>query len=170
MSASSRLTSLLRNTGVVLIAVFSTWSCASTIDAPPLEPESASGVTFWVLSPVDRRIEYSFHWNDETLSAASDSGSGSETYDLPIGSCPLLAAYLIQFRESVLESVKIVFVREPAIPVTGDVTDDGRRYRVRYTTDRFSTFVQLEGYDGGEVPWIAAARKVRERAAACVAN
>ena len=149
--------------------MLSTWSCASTIHTPPFDQESASGVTFWEISPDDSGHVYSFHWSDETLSVAREVESGLEFYDLPLASCPLLEAYLIQFRESVLNSVKIVFVREPAIPVIEEMSG-GPLYRVRYAPDRFSTIVQLEGTESGRVPWIAAARKVSEREAACAGS
>lgn len=158
-----------RNLGIILVAAFSAWSCATTSHAPPFDQESTAGVTFWVISPVQDRYVYAFHWDDELLSVARSSDSGLEFYQLPIGSCPLLHAHLIQFRESILDSVEIVFVRKPAIPVT-EIVMDSPNYRVRYAPDRFSTIVQLDGYDGGEVPWIAAARVVRERETACTGH
>ncbi len=159
----------MRNIGIVILATFSAWSCASTTHTPPFDRESASGITFWEISPADDSYVYSFHWVDETLSVARQVESGIEHHDLPLNSCPLLEAYLIQFRESVLDSVKIVFVREPAIPVIEEMSG-GPLYRARYAPDRFSTFVQLEGTESGKVPWIAAARKVSARASACVDN
>ena len=154
------------NIGLVLIVLVSTWSCASTDHAPPFDQESNSGITYWVVSPVRDRHTYAFHWDNETLSIARSSETGMEYSRLPISDCPLLEARLIQFRESILDSVEIVFVRKPAIPVT-EIVADSPLYRVKYAPDRFSTNVKLEGYEGSKVPWIAAARAVRERETAC---
>ena len=156
----------LRNFCFALITMPLAWSCASSIDAPPFQDESASGVTFWIISPVQNEHVYSFHWDNDTLAVARSGESGLEYYDLQVDSCPLLGANLVQFRESILDSVEIVFFRKPAIPVT-EVVMDSPDYRARYASDRFSTSVQLEGYEGGEVPWIAAARSVQERESAC---
>lgn len=156
----------MRNIGLTLIAMLSAWSCASTNQPLPFDQESNTGVTFRIISPVQNKSVYAFYWGEGMLSVARSGESGIEYYHLPIENCPLLGATLIQFRESILDSVEIVFVRKPAIPTT-EIVMDGPRYWVRYASDRFSTNVQLEGYEGGEVPWIAAAQAVRERESAC---
>ncbi|MDX2410549.1 MAG: hypothetical protein QNK34_01195 [Woeseiaceae bacterium] len=158
-----------RNVCLVALAALSVWSCASTVGAPPFDEESYSGTTFWIISPFQNRNVYSFHWNGELLSVARSSESGLKYYDLSVDSCPLLEARLIQFRESILDSVNIVFVRKPAIPVT-EIVMDGPLYRVKYAPGRFNTSVQLEGYESGGVPWVAAAQAVQQREAACTDN
>ena len=167
--AAGRLNMHLRNVGSILLLAFSAWSCASTTHTPPFEQQSESGLTFWIFSPLADRYVYAFHWDDDMLLVARSTESGLAYDEVPIDSCPLLASYLILLKESVLDSVEIVFVRKPAIPVT-EVITGGPLYRVRYAPDRFTTTVQLEGGEGGEVPWFAAARTVREREAECAGN
>lgn len=155
-----------------IAAIFSLWSCASTTTAPPFEKESSSGITFWVISPFQNRYVYSFNWNDALLSVARSGEDGLVYNEVPVSTCPLLGARLVQFRESILDSVEIVFYRKPAIPpspgrLISEIVIDSPLYRVRFVPDQFSTYVELEGYESAKVPWISAAQEVRKRVAAC---
>jgi len=139
---------------------------------PPFEKESSSGITFWVISPFQNRNVYSFNWSDALLSVARSGEDGLVYYEVPVSDCPLLGATLVQFRESILDTVEIVFDRKPAIPPSpgsqfSEIVVDSPLYRVRFVPDRFSTYVELEGYESAKVPWISAAQEVRKRAAAC---
>ena len=161
-----------RNALLATIAIPFAWSCASTNTAPPFDDKSFSGITYWVISPFENRYVYSFNWNEALLSVARSGKDGLVYYEVPVSTCPLLGARLIQFRESILDSIEIVFYRKPAIPPSPgspipEIVVDSPLYRVKFVPDQFSTSVQLEGYESSKIPWISAAQVVRERAAAC---
>ena len=161
-----------RNALLTIVAILSLWSCASTTTAPPFGEESSSGITFWVISPFQNRYVYSSNWNDTLLFVAQSGEDGLVYYEVTVSTCPLLGARLAQFRESILDSVEIVFHRKPAIPPSPgspiyEIVVDGPLYRARFVPDQFATYVDLEGYESVKVPWISAAQEVRNRAAAC---
>jgi len=161
-----------RNALLTIAAILSSWSCASTTSAPPFDEESTSGITFWVISPFQNRYVYSFNWNDTLLSVARSGEDGLVYYEIMVSTCPLLGARLVQFRESILESVEIVFNRKPANPPSPgnqfhEIVVDSPLYRARFVPDQFTTYVELEGIESSKVPWILAAQEVRNRAAAC---
>lgn len=161
-----------RNAHLAAIASLFLVSCASTTSAPPFYEVSSSGITFWIVSPFQDRHVYSFHWVGDLLSVARSGDNGLVYYDIPVSTCPLLGATLVQFRESILNSVEIVFYRQPAVPPEPsgslyEVVADGPLYRVRYVPDRFTSSVHLEGGESKKIPWISAAKAVREREASC---
>lgn len=162
----------INNVWLAAIASLFLAACASTTFAPPFYDEPSSGVTFWTISPLQDRHIYSFHWAGDLLSVARSGDDGLVYYDVPVSTCPLLGAMLIQFRESILDSVEIVFYRQPAVPPEPpgslhEIVVDGPLYRARYVPDRFRSSVQLEGGESKKVPWISAAKAVKARETTC---
>ncbi|MEM8815444.1 MAG: hypothetical protein AAGE85_06430 [Pseudomonadota bacterium] len=154
---------ILLASGTVIVA------CASQDAKPPFATATEKSTSFWVISPSSGKTTFAFHWQGDTLHLLRTGKRELESYEVALQSCVLLRSYLIQFDQSLLDTVEMVFVRKPALPIR-EVELDGASYRARYVPKSFKTTMELHGGATKRTPWISAAEKVRDRAIDCIDN
>ena len=155
--------------GVAIAAAAATASCAGAPRTLPFQELQDAGVSFWMISPIDNAATYAFYSNGVELQFARSSEDGLRFGELTVSECHGLDAVLVQFEESLFDSIAIAFGREPAIP-GAEIVMDSPNYRARIVPDNYLESINLEGRDAREVPWVIAGHEVFSHISACDNN